>query len=158
MPNMLWQADWMRCAMVQCTDQEANSEISSPATVRPDSRCHGDSRSAQMDNVAGVRNIAQGWTPVTILLRSPYPRVSRPPWIGSAELHTSRPYATCLGTLTSPPWLTLARPVVAGELATVIATNRVCQWPPLSPAAARLPQIHRPPLWEPINCWPRLLR
>jgi hypothetical protein len=116
--------------MVQCTDQDANSEISPPATMRPDSCRHGDLRSAQMDNVAGVRNIAQGWTPATILLRPPYPSVSRSPWIGSPELDTSRPCATCLGTLTSPLWLTLARPVVVGELATIIATNRARQWPP----------------------------
>jgi hypothetical protein len=32
MPNMLWQADWMSYAMVQCTDQDANSEISPPAS------------------------------------------------------------------------------------------------------------------------------
>jgi hypothetical protein len=38
----------------------------------------------------------------------------------------------------------LAYLVIAGELATVIATNRVRQCPSSSPAAARLLQIHWP--------------
>jgi hypothetical protein len=99
----------------------------------------------------------RGWTPATILLRSPYPPESQPLWIGSLELATLRPCATCPGILPRRSSSHYAYPVIAGELATVKATNRLHQCIPFPPIATAQSQIHGPPLKGPIN-WahPRL--
>jgi hypothetical protein len=87
-------------------------------------------------------------------LGPPYPPESRPLRIDSPELATSRPCATCLGALITPPWVTLAHLIIAGELATVNATNCLRQCTPFSQAATARSQIHGPPLKGPIN-WAR---
>jgi hypothetical protein len=82
-----------------------------------------------------------------------------PPWavaLASPAFAVIRP-AHVLKRLTMSQWITSCMPGDRRGAATVKATNPERQWPPLSPAAARLSQIHRPPLWEPINWRPRLL-
>jgi hypothetical protein len=54
----------------------------------------------------------------------------------SPELDTSWSCATCLSTLTTPPWLILTYPQIAGEVATVAATNRMRHYPSSSPTAS----------------------
>jgi hypothetical protein len=76
----------------------------------------------------------------------------------SPMLDISRSDAICLSTLTTPPWLVLAYPAVAGKVATGTSTNPVRQWPPLPPTAARLHPNPRPLLSDTINWWSGLLR
>jgi hypothetical protein len=103
------------------------------------------------------KEISRGWTPATILLRPPYPSESHPMWIGLSELATSRPCATCPDILPRHSSSRYAYPVIAGELATVKATNRLRQCIPFPPIATAQSQIHGPSLKGPIN-WahPRL--
>jgi hypothetical protein len=68
-----------------------------------------------------------------------------------SELDTLRSCATCLNTLTTPPWLVLAYLVIDGEVATGVATNRVHQYPSSSPTASAPIQNWRPPLKHTIN-------
>jgi hypothetical protein len=69
----------------------------------------------------------------------------------SPELDTLRSCATCLDTLTTPPWLVLTYPMIAGEVAKGVATNRVFQYPSSSPTASAPIQNWRPPLLHTIN-------
>jgi hypothetical protein len=92
-----------------------------------------------------------GLTPATILLRPPYPPESQPLWIGSPELATLRPCAMCPGILPRRCSSRYAYQVIAGELATVKATNRLRQCIPFPPIATAQSQIHGPPLKGPIN-------
>jgi hypothetical protein len=69
----------------------------------------------------------------------------------SPELDTSQSCATCLSTLTTPSWLVLTYPEIAGEVAMVAATNRVRQYPSSSPTASAPIQNWRPPLKHTIN-------
>jgi hypothetical protein len=76
----------------------------------------------------------------------------------SPDLDTSRSCVTCLSTLTTPPWLVLTYAEIAGEVATVAATNLVRQWLLSSPTASAPIQNWRPPLKHTINWWHGLLR
>jgi hypothetical protein len=71
--------------------------------------------------------------------------------MNSPELATYRPCATCLGVLPRRSSSYYTRPVIAGELTTVKATNLLWQCSPLSPTATTPSQIHGPPLGDPIN-------
>jgi hypothetical protein len=116
--------------------------------------CCGDLCSMRLDNVGGVRNITQWMNSGHYSLRSPCPLSLG--LFGSTLAGVRHLAALCHVPrhFNTPPWLTLAHPVIAGELATVIATNRARQCPSSSPAVARLLQIHWPPLRGPIN-WAR---
>jgi hypothetical protein len=76
----------------------------------------------------------------------------------SPELDTSRSCATCLNTLSTLPRLVLTYTEIAGEVATVAATNLVRQWLLSSPTATTPNQIHWPPLSAAINWRHSLLR
>jgi hypothetical protein len=87
-------------------------------------------------------------------LFNPDRRVHPDSWaiqIRSSELATDRPCATCLGGLPRRSNSYYACLLIAGELATVKATNSLRQCSPLSPAATAPSQIHGPPLSGPIN-------
>jgi hypothetical protein len=68
-----------------------------------------------------------------------------------ARVATSRPCATCPGVLPHRGSSRYAYPVIAGELATVKATNRLRRCIPFSPTSTARTQIHGPPLKGPIK-------
>jgi hypothetical protein len=119
--------------------------ISPPETTCKDSRLTLRLVLNGVQIVARVVNIALWMNLSHFSLRPPCPPDSRPIQMKSPELATYRPCATCLGTLPRRSSSYYSCPVIAGELATVKATNFLRQCSPLSPTATA------PPPPEPIN-------
>jgi hypothetical protein len=145
---------------VRMTEWETDGAVSeylrfsSSRRRRPHARIHAkfyDPCSMKYWLLLGVVNIAMWMNLSRCSLRSPCLPDSWPIQMNSPKLANYRPCATCLGVLPRRSSSYYTYPVIAGELATVKATNLLRQYSPLSPATTTPSQIHEPPPPEPIN-------